>query len=114
MSDLSISSVSLDLHYFAFAAAQVSLAATQRFVVVETMTSKADKMCFVSVNGNNVFQDNHVKLCVVTFVYVYFINIQEKQHQIFLSKNPLIAVILKVPMQQKTQFNRDPLISKRS
>ena len=37
----------------------VSLAATRRFVVVvETTTSQADTMRFVSVNGTNVFQDN--------------------------------------------------------
>ena len=36
----------------------VSLAATRRFVVVDATTSQADTMCFVSVNGTNVFQDN--------------------------------------------------------
>ena len=42
------------------------------------MTSQADRTCFVSVNGNNIFQENRVKLRVVTFVYVYFIDICKK------------------------------------
>ena len=57
---------------------EVSLAATRGFVVVKTMTSQEDRMSFVSANGNNVFQENHIKLRVVTFVYVYFINIWKK------------------------------------
>ena len=43
------------------------------------MTSQADRMCFVSVNGNNVFQDNRVKLRVVILLSVYFINMKEKK-----------------------------------
>ena len=37
----------------------------------------------VSVNGNNVFQDNRVKLRVVIFVYVYFINMQKNDIELF-------------------------------
>ena len=88
MFDSSSSSVSSDLYYFAFAAAKVSLAATRGFVV-KTMTSQADRMCFVSVNGNDVFHDNRVKLGVVTFVYVYFINMQKKNDiDIFYLRTP--------------------------
>ena len=72
------SNVSSNLYYFGSAAAEVSLVATRGFVVVKTMTSQADRLCFVSVNGKNVFQDNRVKLRLVTFVYVYFINMTKK------------------------------------
>ena len=64
--------------------------AAMRGFVVETMTSQADRMCFVSVNGNNIFKDNHVKLRVVTFVYVYFINMKKKNDiEIFVLRTSL-------------------------
>ena len=46
-------------------------------------------MCIVLVNGNNVFQDNHVKLRVVIFVYVYFINMQKNDIELFYLRTPL-------------------------
>ena len=59
-----------------------------------TLTSQVDGMCFVSENGDNVFQDNHVKLCVDTFVYVYFINMKKKKrHRNFLFKNPFKKIM---------------------
>ena len=55
-----------------------------------TLMSQVDGMCFVSENGDNVFQDNHVKLCVDTFVYVYFINMKKKNDiAIFYLRTPL-------------------------
>ena len=54
------------------------------------MTSQADSTCFVSLIGNNIFQDNRVKRRIVTFVYVYFINMKEKNNiEIFYLRTPL-------------------------
>ena len=52
------------------------------------MTSQVYGMCFVSVNGNKVFQDNRVKLRVVIFVYVYFINMQKNGIKLFYLRTP--------------------------
>ena len=57
------------------------------------MTSQADRMSFVSVNGNNVFQVNRVKLCVVTFVCVYFVNIGKKTFNYHKVSLLLISII---------------------
>ena len=54
------------------------------------MTSQADSTCFVSLIGNNIFQDNRVKRRIVTFVYVYFINMKKKNNiEIFYLRTPL-------------------------
>ena len=52
--------------------------------------SQADRKCFVLVNGNNVFQDKTV-CTVVTFVYVYFINMKKEKttYNFFIYKEPL-------------------------
>ena len=69
LNDLSSSRVSCD-HYYTLLLQQPKFLLLQHEELHKTMTSQADRM-------NNVSQDNRVKLRVVTFVYVYLINMQK-------------------------------------
>ena len=72
MFDSSFPSVSSDLLLFCFCSSLRFSGCNTRVCEEEDYdASQADKMCIVSLNDNNVFQDNCVKLRSVTFVYVY-------------------------------------------
>ena len=56
------------------------------------MTSQVYGMCFVSVNGNNVFQDNHVKRRVVILcMCILYKYAKQRQIYIFYLRTPFYS-----------------------
>ena len=103
---LDINAETISIHVYLIRCLQASLGLLLLcFCSRLSFTSRWDRqdVSIVSENGSNAFQHNRVKLRVVTFVYVYFINMQ-KHPEFFLSKNPfkIKMVLTKLFLLRKT------------